>query len=409
MSRRVRAFPEKAKRPRRAFGHSQLMQEKVVSDMDAFIRQREYSKAGSLLLTVLSQGSIAVAQLWRPMIAVIRHQDHENALSSFLDIVAAETRAVPPYSATMERIFHELAISGQAYDVAVALVNESGDRLAMAHGFLGIIVAFLREMELQPEESVPADADVFRHSGFAKFALSRHREGQPAKYTLASAERHLAQALALDGDSDFFVAFHTQVLVTLDKTDEATAAVRERYQKSKNIVYLRMLMSLDPRPVADQEEYMLDYLELDPFAPEATYFCPFIEKHLDTVTELQPDTTKRLLGIVVDRIERGDPDETHKWSYLAQITAYLCPGQQGIVDTVMEPRLSWWKSAYFDWFSFCQSEATDQTIFRAVCAQQLMELEQGHPVYGILSGEMSEDQARFVDTHIFTTTATDSI
>ncbi|KAJ2898129.1 hypothetical protein IWW38_001495 [Coemansia aciculifera] len=159
-------------------------------------------------------------------------------------------------------------------------------------------------------------------------------------------------------------------------------------------------MSIDTRPVIDQTEFILDYLKLDPFASQDTYFRPFIAKALSNVETLDDVSLLMLMDIIVNRVELGDAEESCAWECLALLLSYLRNNKQSIVDEVMSRRLAWWKDTYFGSGYFLRADESDITVYRAVCAQLLLDLEPGHPVYALLSGELSEAHAEFVNTHI---------
>ncbi|KAJ2553766.1 hypothetical protein IWW35_001646 [Coemansia sp. RSA 1878] len=392
ISKKIRPFPVE-RDERRVSPHVRDIRLKVLSDIDAYIRQREYGKASSLLQTILNTGAIQVKEIWNPLTAVIRAQDH-TALGVFLDLIITETRAHPPFAASMERFFVALDSNyDDAYAIILAFSTDTGSKLAMAHGFLGIIIACLRELEVRRTNAFTACAHVFKHSEFAQFAISGGE--QKTKYSLTNAERHLERALELDPECDFFVPFHAQVLVALGKPEHATHMLEQRYTKDKNIVVLRMLMSLDPRDVVEQTDRMLDYLELDPFALEK-YFIGFITRCIDHWAQLSIETISRLFLIIIDRIERGDPLETDKWKYMAHFTSQLRTDYPHVVGSAMDERVQWWHM-YFDWPQFTGT-VNDLVVYKAVCALQLFDLEQGHPVYNVLSGELTDNQATFVNS-----------
>ncbi|KAJ1909556.1 hypothetical protein GGI03_005649, partial [Coemansia sp. RSA 2337] len=162
-----------------------------------------------------------------------------------------------------------------------------------------------------------------------------------------------------------------------------------------------MIMSIDSREIIDQTEYILDYLTLDPFALRATYFEPFMAMALCKLDDWDEATMRRLVVIVLNRVELGDPEEACGWECLAILLAYLRTSNQALIDELLGPRLVWWKDAYFasDCFYRAKQEA-DLTVYKAVCAQQLMDLEPGHPIYKLLSGKLSNAHAEFVNTHM---------
>ncbi|KAJ2776132.1 hypothetical protein H4R18_005830 [Coemansia javaensis] len=163
-----------------------------------------------------------------------------------------------------------------------------------------------------------------------------------------------------------------------------------------------MLMSVDARDPVDQGDRVLDCLELDPYAPEE-YFDGAVGR---LISSLEPGAQARALRLVVDRVERGDPQETGKWRQLARLLSLLRQsGGEAAVEAAMGERRRWWGEAYFGWHAFGGTRPppappTEQAVYMAVCAQQLLDLEQGHPVYGILSGELDDALADFVDEHM---------
>ncbi|KAJ2776133.1 hypothetical protein H4R18_005831 [Coemansia javaensis] len=250
---RVREYPAGGARPR-VVGHPRVLREKVLCDVDAFIRQREYGRASALLLAATGSGAVGFRAMWALLAAVVRQQDlRRAAVGSIFDAAAAETRSVPPYTAAMEQVFytldHDLA---QAHDILLAFTNDAGSRLALAHGFLGIVSACLREREVarlgggggsSSSGGAPAaePGDVFRLCATAlPFRLTAHDERLlQTKHSLAGAERHLARALELDAHSDFFVGFHAQVLLALGRRSDAVAELEKYYRRDKSVHILR--------------------------------------------------------------------------------------------------------------------------------------------------------------------------
>ncbi|KAJ2829192.1 hypothetical protein IWW50_000991 [Coemansia erecta] len=242
MSKRIRPFPIQEWHDRRVTPHLRDIRLKVLCDIDAYIRLHEYGKASELLQTIVCTGAIQVKDIWKPLIAVIRQQGDHRALGSFLDIIISETRTHPPYAPSMERFFVALDTSyDDAYAVMLAFSTDTGSKLGMAHGFLGIIIACLRELELRRINASyrVADQHVFKHSEFAQFVLTVIEDSQRTKYSLANAERHLERALELDPACDFFVPFHAQVLVALGRVGQAIAMLERQYEQDKSIHVLR--------------------------------------------------------------------------------------------------------------------------------------------------------------------------
>ncbi|KAJ2807608.1 hypothetical protein H4R20_001217 [Coemansia guatemalensis] len=144
---------------------------------------------------------------------------------------------------------------------------------------------------------------------------------------------------------------------------------------------------------------MFEYLELDPYATEQQ-FCNAIESTFTAST--QPvEYLERAFTIIVDRIERGDPEEFYKWMLLAMVITYLRQKDlQKIIEAVMGERVAWWSTTYFSQHNFLRAPLCERIVYMAVCAQQLVDLECGHPVYGILSGDLPENLAQFVNENI---------
>ncbi|KAJ2617146.1 hypothetical protein H4S08_000470 [Coemansia sp. RSA 1365] len=143
---------------------------------------------------------------------------------------------------------------------------------------------------------------------------------------------------------------------------------------------------------------MLEYLELDPYAAEEE-FCNTIEGVFES--NEPAEFLERVLEIIVDRIERGDQEEEHKWRLLAIVVSYLRESEQPeIIEAVMGLRMEWWSTTYFSQDNFQRTPINERIVYMAVCAQQLLDLEDGHPVYGILSGELTDNLAQFVDENI---------
>ncbi|KAJ2081448.1 hypothetical protein H4R24_002329 [Coemansia sp. RSA 988] len=386
--KRVRSRKVKYEKPRRAVTHRRDLYDKVLCDIDAFIRQREYGKASELLLSSVTHGAITVQQIWRPLIAVIQQQGTQTELGAFLDLIVSDTTSRPPYIAEMERTFHALFCGSEdAYTIAFTFVSDEGGKLAVAQGFLGIITACLREVELgqmySESELQAADQHVFEHSGFARFVLTKHGDWQTTRFNLANAEYHLRQARTLDEEDDFFVPFHAQVLVALDRTKEAVEILEKCYKRDKSVHVLRML----------------EYLESDPYAVEQE-FCNVIE-NIFTASTQSIEYLQRALEVIADRIERGDPEEFYKWMLFAMVITYLRQkDQQDIIESVMGLRVTWWNTTYFSQHNFQRTPLNERIVYMAVCAQQLVELEYGHPVYRILSGDLPENLAQFVNENI---------
>ncbi|KAJ2800509.1 hypothetical protein H4R21_003148 [Coemansia helicoidea] len=243
MERRIREYPAKREAAVRVISHTRVVREKVLGDIDAFIRQREYGKASELLLVMAENGPIPLPLMWQQLVAVVRQQDaHQTSLRAVFDMVVAGSRTVLPYTAAMEQALHTLTYSlHEAHDILLAFTSDAGGKLALAHGFLGLTIACLREEEIQRQDSgaQPAAGDVFRLSQFPPFRLTRLDDRRQTKHTLANAERHLARALQLDEVSDFFVGFHAQVLLALGRASEATAELERYYRRDRSVHILR--------------------------------------------------------------------------------------------------------------------------------------------------------------------------
>ncbi|KAJ2626583.1 hypothetical protein GGF44_004984 [Coemansia sp. RSA 1694] len=308
----------------------------------------------------------------------------------------------------MERVFHDLDRNrfDHAYAAAHSLAMDRGKNLALARGYHGILVACLREIEL---DQMGAETDrcsssssphVFRLCESVQFLLSKDVYEMPTKHTLREAEKNLALALKLDQGNTYFIAFYAQVLIALDELPMAKKMLEKWYSTEKALTCLRMLMSIDPREVIHQTEYILDYLKLDPFASQATYFEPFMAMTLSRLNSLDRESLLMVTDIVINRIELGDAEESCAWECLALLLSYLRKNNQGVIDEVLGRRLAWWRDTYFASDYFLRTKESDLTVYMAVCAQQLLDLEAGHPVYALLSGKLSTDHAEFVNAHI---------
>ncbi|KAJ2852366.1 hypothetical protein IWW36_000253 [Coemansia brasiliensis] len=402
MDKYIRPYPETPLDGRRVTPHLRDVRLKVLEDIDAFIRQREYGKASDLLLTMVCTGSLLMKDIWKPLLGVLRQQDPQNrSLSSILDVLIVGVSSMGPNDVAMEQFFAALESNyDDAYRIMLGFSSDLGSKLPAAHGYLGVLIACLRELELRQtlgKQNIP-DHHVFKYSEFAQFVLTKE-ENQRTKYTLKNAQQHLEQALKQDKQSDFFVPYYVQVLIALDKYDEAVSVLQRRYAQEKSIHILRMLISLDPREPVDQVAYMLDYLEMDPY--ESRWFDKFISSQLDNLENVSVDILKRLLLIIINRIELGDTFESSKWKYLATIVKFLSHEHKDILNSTMDQRLQWWHTMYFDESTFRDAEITDRVVYTAVCAQQLVDLEPEDPIYKILCGDdLSEEQASFVNDHI---------
>ncbi|KAJ2800510.1 hypothetical protein H4R21_003149, partial [Coemansia helicoidea] len=125
-----------------------------------------------------------------------------------------------------------------------------------------------------------------------------------------------------------------------------------------------MLISADPRDPLDQHERILDYLELDPYAPEQ-YLDRAVERALAAPAADSEEPAEAALRLVVDRVERGDPGEAGKWRHLARLVSHLQRTRPAAVDAVMDARREWWGESYFGWATFEAACITDRLLYMA--------------------------------------------
>ncbi|KAJ2558491.1 hypothetical protein EV175_000761 [Coemansia sp. RSA 1933] len=383
MEKGIREYPCESEGRTLVKTHPRVIREKVVRDIDMYIRQREYGKASELLLVVVENGSMALHDIWWLLIASVRMQGSPDSLGDYLDSIMFELKTKKPYTAAMERAFVEMESGDMetAYSILVALTQEQGSRLSFAHGYLGILIACLRETEIRRIRRTrvidirPAEPRVF---GFCKptttFCISTDDGKLFTKYALRDAERHLSQAVFLDPEAEFFRGFYAQVLVALGKLQAAKELATQWYRKNKTIPNILLLLSLfDPANILDQENLVLEYLEMDPFAPALELFCKYMDHVLVQLQDTNDVDLERVLNMLVDRIERGNADELHAWKYLARFVSCLQEHKrEDVVDSVFGPRLAWWKDTYFSTHVFSLSEASGALTHRAACARLLL-------------------------------------
>ncbi|KAJ1665872.1 hypothetical protein IW140_002953 [Coemansia sp. RSA 1813] len=410
MEKGIREYPVERTGPAQIITHPRAIREKVVHDIDMYIRQREYGKASELLLVVVENGSMALDEIWWLLLASVRVQGPPNSLGHYLDSIVFELKNRKPYTTAMERVFTEME-SGRmevAYSILVALTQEQGSKLSFAHGYLGILIACMREVEIRRLNKAkdigirPAEPHVF---GLCKpndsFSISADDGKQFSKYTLRDAERHLSHAVFLDPETEFFRGFYAQVLVALGKTQAAKELAEQWYKGSKTIPNILILLSLCSSNLLAQENLVLEYLEMDPFAPAVEMFCKFMDQVFVQIQDAHTVDRERILNMLVDRIERGNANESYVWKYLAQFVACLREQEHhNVVDHVFALRLPWWKDTYFSTHVFCLSELSDALVYRAVCARLLLvDLPLEHPSATILNSKLTDEQIAFVKTH----------
>ncbi|KAJ1900257.1 hypothetical protein LPJ81_003979 [Coemansia sp. IMI 209127] len=355
---------------------------------------------------------MALHDIWWLLIASVRVQGPPDSLGHYLDSIAFELKNRKPYTAAMERAFIEMESGSMetAYSILVALTQEQGSKLSFAHGYLGILIACLREAELRRIHRTrniairPAEPRVFglcKPSGV--FDISADDGNKLSKYTLRDAERHLSQAVFLDPETEFFRGFYAQILVALGKLQAAKELANQWYKKSKTIPNLLLLLSLlGSDNILDQDELVLDYLEMDPFAPALEVFRKFMDEVVAQAQSAHVVGAERILNMVVGRIDGGNADESFAWEYLARFVYCLYKQErQDVVDSVFGPRLPWWKDTYFSPHVFCLSPESDALVYRAVCALLLLvDLSPEHPAFATLNGELTSEQTEFVKSHL---------
>ncbi|KAJ2008043.1 hypothetical protein GGI04_001293 [Coemansia thaxteri] len=246
MDKSVRAYPTLPLAPLRVHSFRWVIKEKFVSDIYAHVKRGQYGKASELLLIAVEHAPVPVSSIWRPLVATLRQQVPSNFIGLQIDNIVDGLRNDPPYAASMERVFHDLDRGNvnNAYAVVHSFVMDRGKGLALAHGYHGIIVACLREIELdQIDDGIgrgsPCNAHVFKNSESVQFLLTRNDPDMTTKYSLKDAERHLAQALKIEEGNEYFLSFYAQVLIALDDLPRAKALLEKQYETSRSIPCLR--------------------------------------------------------------------------------------------------------------------------------------------------------------------------
>ncbi|KAJ2812147.1 hypothetical protein H4S07_001598 [Coemansia furcata] len=241
----IRAYPTLPLTPLRIRSFRWIIKEKFVSDIYAHVKRGEYGKASELLLIAAENAAVPIRNIWRPFLATLRQQVPPNLIGLQIDNVAAGMRLEPPYEVSMERVFHDLDRKRIEHASAAlqSFVMDRGKNLAMAHGYHGILVACLREIELDQSgdgiERCTQTNDVFRLSESVQFLLSSYDPAIPTKHTLKEAEQHLATALTLEEGNEYFMAFYAQVLIAMGDISKATNMLKERYNAEKSLPCLR--------------------------------------------------------------------------------------------------------------------------------------------------------------------------
>ncbi|KAJ2663869.1 hypothetical protein IWW48_001135 [Coemansia sp. RSA 1200] len=415
MEREIREYPVDSPGPLYAVSYPRVIRKKVLHDIDMYIKQREYGKASELLLVVVENGSIALHEMWWLLLASVRVQGQPDSLGHYLDNIVFEMKGKKPYTAAMERVFCEME-SGRmesAYSVLVSLAQEHGNKLSFAHGYLGIIVTCLRETEIRRLRRTrrdvdirPAEPNVFGFIGSSNdFCISAECSGgkQYSKYTLPDAELHLSQAVHLDPESEFFRPFYAQVLVAVGRLQTARDLADRWYRRNKSIPNILLLLSLSQTESRHQEKLVLEYLEMDPFAPTAEVFCTFMDRILSNIQDAVSVDSERILNMLVGRIEGGNDNDTFAWKYLVQfVTCLRKQERHDILDPVMGPRLPWWETTYFSPHVFRMSSLSESLIYRAVCAKQLLaDIPSEHPAIDIFyKSKVTKKQKIFVLEHV---------
>ncbi|KAJ2514830.1 hypothetical protein GGI11_002164 [Coemansia sp. RSA 2049] len=418
MDREIREYPVDSPGPVSIVSYPRVVREKVLHDIDMYIRQREYGKASELLLAVVeNNGSIGLHEMWWLLLASVRVQGEADSLGHYLDNIVFELKGrKPPHAAAMERVFGEIERGRMesAYAVLVSLAQEHGSKLALAHGYLGILVACLRETEIRRLRRTRGDVDVrpaapsvFGFAGSSNdFCISAEATGgrQYSRYTLRDAESHLSQAVRLDPESELFRPFHAQVLVALGRLQAARELADRWYARNRSVPSLRLLLSLGQPESRRQEKLVLEYLELDPFAPAAEVLCSFMDRVLSNIGDAVPaGSERRILSMLVGRIEGGNDSDAFVWKYLVLfVTCLRKQERHDVLDSVMGPRLPWWETTYFSPHVFNLSKLSELLVCRAVCAKQLLAgIPSQHPAIDIFYNDrLSRRQLAFVLEHV---------
>ncbi|KAJ2745133.1 hypothetical protein GGI20_002395 [Coemansia sp. BCRC 34301] len=242
----IRAYPTLPLAPLRAKSFRWIMREKLVTDIYAHVRRGEYGKASELLLIAFDHACVPISSVWRPFLATLRQQVPAHFVGLQIDNVASGMRNEAPAMSSMERVFYDLDRNrmDHAYAAVQSLTMDRGKNLALAHGYRGILVACLREVELDQlvdgiEQCLPSSAHVFRLSESVQFLLSKDDPAMITRHTLRDAEKDLELALKLDQGNTYFLAFYAQVLIALDELPKAKSLLENWYGTKKSLPCLR--------------------------------------------------------------------------------------------------------------------------------------------------------------------------
>ncbi|KAJ1813566.1 hypothetical protein LPJ75_003129, partial [Coemansia sp. RSA 2598] len=269
--------------------------------------------------------------------------------------IAQATKKSPPYTASMERIYNLLDQGdlANANREAMMFIEDHGNKLAFAHGYRGMLIACMREVDIRRkfEDSVfiePCDFHVFESSRVLELWLTKDDPDLTSIFSLRDAESYLRKALVLDPGIDMFRAFHIQVLIALGMVEQARNELETYYRDHPDIHILRMLISVDSRDTLGQQERYLEYFEKDPYAPAESFQATLerITASIDQTTDTR--LVERILKIVVDRIELGGYGEETSWRCFEDLLSRLKKhGHWVPVKLIMKERIGWWESFYF--------------------------------------------------------------
>ncbi|KAJ2374792.1 hypothetical protein IW150_002906 [Coemansia sp. RSA 2607] len=224
---------------------TQIIRQKMVQDIIEYVKKEEYGKCSELLLIAVENGAVPLSEIWQPLVITIRQQNGAHLLDSILNSISAAEKSNPPFPASMERVFVELDRNNmtQAYNSLMAFSENLGSKLALAHGYRGTLVACMREVDIRRRHTEaffdPSAFHVFSLSESVEFVLTKDDRDLVSMFNLDDARVHLEKALSLDPSLDMFRAIYAQVLVALDRVEDARLNLENYYQKCRDLHILK--------------------------------------------------------------------------------------------------------------------------------------------------------------------------